>query len=369
MRTNHGFLRWRVARPGNLVLAATLVAALGTPLLAQRPPSERTGTRARWAVVAPEAAIAWYDLLADLEVPGAGAFRFTAARPGVPGDRMLATALAASRESEILHFVPLYHPSADRAGLADALRVAAGDGAPAPRATLLTAALRNALPPEVRRARLPALADALARIGGVSASGTAAAPPRRPVASPAAGTLARWQLALDSLFLPALAPWLALERLDAGRLIVAPGIGAEGRLFAATPDRTDNLAAVGDFSADEAVEAPLLAFSREICFPAVSRAARAAGLDAGDPSAARRTSLAAVRCGAALLDARLPSRSADYRAFWLRRRNDSSTPALPAVDVPQDEAALRRAFDAAFPPDAALTGAITRALARLPEVR
>lgn len=367
MRTSHGFRRWRIARPGSLVLGATLVAALGTPLLAQRPPADPTRARARWTVVAPEAAVAWYDLLADLAVPGAGAFRFTADRRGTPTDRALAAALSASRESEILHFVPLYHPSADRAGLAEALRVAAGDGAPAPRATLLTTALRNALPPEVRRARLPALADALRRTGGAASSGEPLAPAARPAATP--GALARWQRALDSLYLPALAPWLALERLDAGRLIVAPGIGAEGRIFAATQDRADNLAAVGDFGADAAAEAPLLAFAREVCFPAVSRAARAAGFDAGDPSAARRSSLAAVRCGAALLDARLPSRAAAYRAFWLRRRNDSSTPALPAVDVPQDEAALRRAFDAAFPPDAALAGAITRALARLPEVR
>lgn len=187
--------------------------------------------------------------------------------------------------------------------------------------------------------------------------------------SPGAPSLGRWQRALDSLYLPALEPWLVLERLDAGRLIVAPGIGAEGRLFTATQDRADNLAAVGDFAADADAEAPLLAFVRESCFPAVSRAARAAGFAAADPSAARRSGLAAVRCGASLLDARLPSRAAAYRAFWLRRRNDSSTPAVAPVDVPQDEAALRRAFDAAFPADAALSGALARELARLPEVR
>lgn len=362
----------REVRPGLLSLLVALALPWSPPLGAQRPSTERIAVSARWTVVAPEASVAWYDLLADLAVPGAGAFRFTAARQGATADRALASALATTRESEVLHFVPLYHPSADRAALVDALRAAAGESAPAPRATLLTAALRSSLSPETRRARLPALADALAGAladararAGTGTAGRAG----RADGTPSAEALARWQRALDSLYLPALMPWLVLERLDAGRLIVAPGIGAEGRLFAATQDRADNLAAVGDFATDTDAEAPLLAFVREVCFPVVSRAARSARLDASDPASARRSSLAAVRCGAAVLDARLPERAAAYRAFWVRRRNDSSTPALPPVDVPRDAAALRRTFDDTFPADAALGGAVTRAIARLPEVR
>lgn len=352
--------RWyqRVPLHG-IVLAATLLAAPFGALLAQRPRGERTLPAPRWTVVAPAAALAWYDLLADLQLRGAGAFRFVVVRPIAPTDRALADALATSRESEVLHFLPLYHPSADRAGLAAALRAAAEEGAPTPRATLLTAALRNALTPATRRARLPAIAEALMRRRD----------PRASAASPTAEALTRWQRTLDSLYLPALAPWLQLERLDDGRLIVAPGIGAEGRLFAATQDRTDNLAAVGGFAADPDPEAPLFAFVRELCFPAVSRAARTARLDAEDPESARRASLAAVRCGAALIDARLPARAARYRSFWLRRRNDASTPPTAPIAVPQEETAGRRAFEAAFPPDAALGGSITRALARIPEVR
>jgi hypothetical protein len=364
MRTSPPVRRRRVRRPGLAVLVAALAATVAPRLGAQRPTAERVAGSARWTVVAPEAPVAWYDLLADVAVPGAGAFRFTAARPGAPADRALASALATTRESEVLHFVPLYHPSADRAALVEAMRTAAGESAPAPRATLLTAALRGALSPETRRAWLPALADALARAGTASPRTAGGA-----AGIPGAEVLARWQRALDSLYLPALSPWLVLERLDAGRLIVAPGIGAEGRLFAATQDRDDNLAAVGDFATDADAEAPLLAFVREVCFPAVSRAARSAGLDASDPGSARRSSLSAVRCGAALMDARLPERAVAYRAFWLRRRNDSSTPALAPVDVPRDAAALRRAFDEAFPVDAAFGGALTRAIARLPEVR
>lgn len=298
----------------------------------------------RWMVVAPDAALAWFTVLADLRLAGAGALDFTA--PQAPGASArppaLAHALEGTRDGEILHFVPLYHPSADRAALAAALRGAVGDGAPSARATLLTGALRGALTPARRRDLLPPLADALLR----------AVPD---VPDPAG--LATWQRLFDAEFGPALAPWLRLESLDEGRLIVAPGIGPEGRIFSATADRRDNLVAVGSFAGDADVAAPLYAFTREVCFPAVTRAARAAQLDARDPGAARRASVAAVRCGAALLDLRLPSRAAAYRSFWSRR--------IAAHDATATERRTATEFDRHFPPDAAFTDALARELRRL----
>lgn len=344
-----------VAALARVALVATLTVSLATPV-ARLLPAQRIATSSaptvRWRIATPDAALAWYAVLADLRLPGAGAFAFTARGAAPDGDPELARALAASREFEILHFVPLYHPSADRATLAEAVRVAAGDAAPAPRATLLVGALRQALTPTARRVRLPALADAL----------LAARP-----APPDAERTAAWQALLDSLYVPALAPWLVAERLDEGRLIVAPAIGAEGRLFSATADRADNLVAVGSFSGDDIADAPLLAFARELCFPVVSRAAREARLRAEDPASARRASLAAVRCGAALLDRRLPARSAAYRRFWLRRLAETGT-AIP-IPAASDEAALRAAFSRAFASDALFDPAFQRAIGRLPPMR
>ncbi len=331
-----------------------LLSPLAPPLSAQN--TTRAGLAAqpassvRWRIATPDASLAWFAVLADLRLPGAGAFAFTDASSPRAASGELARALGASRQFEILHFVPMYYPSADRGALAEALRIAATDGAPVPRATLLVGVLRQALPPSARRTQLPALADAL----------IAARP-----ALPSAARTAAWQAILDTSYLPALAPWLVAERLDEGRLVVAPALGPEGRLFAATADRTDNLVAVGSFPVDTVADAPLLAFTREICFPAVSRAAREAGLRTEDPSAARRASLAAVRCGAALLDRRLPNRAAAYRHFWLMRLDESGRP----VSLPVTSDALHEAFARAFPPDPALSGALDPARGPIPPSR
>jgi hypothetical protein len=296
----------------------------------------------RWTVRAPDAALAWFALLADLRLQGAGPFPLVASPPGPapPSFRELATGVAA-REFEVLHFVPLYHPSADRGALAAAIRAAASTPAraPAPRAELVVAVLSRSISADARRDRLPAIADALGQVRH-----TAPSPDR----------MAAWQQRLDSLYLPALAPWLRAERLDAGTLIVSPAIGAEGRLFAGTADRADNLVAVGTFPDDPESDAPLLAFARELCFPAVTRAAGAArGFDAADPRSARRASIAAVRCGAELLDRLVPSRAAAYRAFWLRRAGTRD-----GGD-----------FDAAFPADPALRESLAAALRRVERTR
>ncbi|AMW03947.1 hypothetical protein [Gemmatimonas phototrophica] len=333
-----------------LAVSSPLWAQGGTGRVSPTTAAKSPAAAVRWRIVSSEAAQAWFALLADLRLAGVGAFAFTSggAAPGA-AERELSRALAGSREWEILHFLPLYYPSADRLALGDALRVAASDEAPVPRATLLVGALRQVLSPTSRRAYLPTLADALGAV--------------RPT-PPGAARTAAWQAMLDSSYLPALAPWLVAERLDEGRLIVAPALGAEGRLFAGTADRKDNLAAVGSFASDSVTDAPLLAFTRESCFPAVSRAAREAGLRVGDPTAARRASLAAVRCGAALLDRRLPERAGAYRRFWLARLAEADN----AVSIPaeSDSGALRDAFARAFPPDPALSGALERAIGRLP---
>jgi hypothetical protein len=340
------FRRRDLERLIRYALAAALTVSLPPSLPAQEPVSPTTArppvsSSVRWTLAAPDASSAWFALLADLRLPGAGAFEFVT--PFANGDRpphvdALARALARSRQFEVLHFLPLYYPSADRKALAAALRAAATTPArtPVPRAELVVAALVSALSADARREYLPTLAAALEDV--------------RP-SLPSPSRLAQWQMRFDSLYAPALAPWLRLERLDAGRLIVSEAIGAEGRIFAGTTDRSDNIITVGAMSDDPDPDAPLLAFAREVCFPAVSRAAsRENGFDATDATSSRRTSLAAVRCGAELLEMLLPARANAYRAFWLRQAHQPATPAR---------------FDAAFPPDPALDAAITASLRRL----
>ena len=326
----------RFMRRGLLLLSACLAPSLSAQGSAGTTvPSPAHAIAAPWRITAPDASAAWFTLLAELRLGGAGAFPFVSAT----GTRHpLATTLAGRREFEVLHFVPLYYPSASRAALADALRAAAVTPAraPAPRAELVVAVLVNALSVDARREVLPALATAYEAV--------------QPVL-PAPDRLARWQERLDVLYAPALEPWLRAERLDAGRLIVSEAIGAEGRIFAGTTDRADNLIAVGTSSDDPDPDAPLLAFTRELCYPAVTRAAaRAPGFNAADPASARRTSLAAVRCGADLLDRLLPARADAYRAFWLRRTGQP--------------AELTR-FDAVFPADPALRADLTASLGRV----
>lgn len=359
------------------VLVAAMAVALTVSPLATQPPLTRSATpdvpsRSAWVVVAPDAALAWFDLLAALRLEGPGALSFTAATSTSDATAALARSslaitLAATSESEVLHFVPLYFPSGDRPALASALRAAAGTApsgqtlphaSPTPRATLLIAALRQSMTAPTRTAVLPALADAYAIQPGLEVSN---------------GDLRRWQRLLDSVYVPALGPWLALERLDAGRVIVAPAIGAEGRLFAATADRGDNIMAVGRFTDDAVADAPLLAFVRETCFPAVTRALNAARLSGSRGEIARRSSLAAVRCGARLMDLRLPARADAYRAFWLRqvtvgsRGSDAEASPQAGADTAGADTtgARRRHFDRVFPSDPALEPSLIAALARI----
>ena len=194
-------------------------------------------------------------------------------------------------------------------------------------------ALRQALPAPADRAVLPALADLAAAA--------------KPSVVPAA-RLDRWQQQWDARFAPALARYFADERLDGGVVMVADALGPEGRLFTGVPaDRHDNVIAVGTPLAAGDDDGPLFAVVRESCFPLVSRAADATPNFGRDrAAAARRTSLAAVRCGADLLDRLLPAEAGAYRAHWRL--------AADAGGSAGGSAGGTRTFDTLFPPDQAL---------------
>lgn len=292
-----------------------------------------TAAAAQWRLASPPAAASWFHVLDSTGVAGTGAFRFTASGSERPTE--LGRALSRRGRYDILHFVPLYYPSAGTAALADALTQAAGTAPPsAPRAQFLVGALRQALPSAAERAPLLVLADGLRRASG-----------RRVAAATLDALQAHWNRALA----PALAAFLHHQQLDAGLLWVLPALGPEGRLFVGVAaDRTDNIVAVAAGPADG--NGPLYAAVREFCFPLVSRIAEASPefrRTAGSPAdAARRSAVAAVHCGAELLDRVAPAEAVSYRAHWLRVATHAQN------------------FDAAFPPDAVLAPSIRAALAR-----
>jgi hypothetical protein len=327
--------RATLSRPrtaGTALLSAALAAALLTGIA---PAAE-----AQWRFSASPSAAAWYAAADSLRLTGHGALPLVRS-PGEPVTG-LGRALADER-FDILHFVPLYFPSATPAALADAVDDAAGDGAPrAPRSQFLVGAIRRALPEVADRRRLAELATLSRRI---------APPPLAPA------QLAAWQGAWDSRFAAALSPFLVSERLDRGVALVVPSLGAEGRVFAGVPaDRSDNLIAVGVPLNAADIDGPLYAVVRELCFPLVSRIAestpafrRAAG--AGG-EAARRASLAAVRCGADLLDRVRPSEATGYRRHW-----------SAALGGPPST------FDRLYPPDPLLFPRLRTALQRFAVTR
>jgi hypothetical protein len=172
----------------------------------------------------------------------------------------------------------------------------------------------------------------------------------RPSGVPATA-LAGWQHEWDARFAAALAPFLHAERLDGGVVMVAAALGPEGRLFAGSPDdRADNVAAVGTLDAPPGADAPLFALVRELCFPMVSRAAdQSPALRVSRAEAARRSSIAAVRCGAELLDRLLPAEAGGYRTHWQHVADPGG----------------RAVFDTLFPPDPVLAHRIHSALAQI----
>jgi len=289
---------------------------------------------AQWRLASPAAAAVWYSALDSMRLPGPGAFAFT--RSDGPPTTRLGRALAGER-FEILHFLPLYFPSASRAALLDAVDDAAASRAPrTPRAQFAVGALRQSISDAEDR---QLLADLAAVARGITPT----------VATP--DQVAAWQDAWNRRFARPLAPFLAAHRLDAGMLLVIPALGPEGRIFAGLPaDRADNLVAVGAPLGPADADGPLFAAVRELCFPLVSRVADAAPTLARQaPSggeAARRASIAAVRCGAELLDLVLPAEAHAYRAHW-------RAAARAAADAD---------FDALFPADPLLSPRLRAAL-------
>lgn len=289
----------------------------------------------RWRFVAPQGADAWFSLLSGARFDGIGPlpfYRRSANAREMPA--ALRATLARDPAFEVLHFVPLYQPTADARQLAATLRAVASahknsPSAPSEAAFAVTA-LTAVLPTPQQRSTMASLAALIESAHSSSAL---------PSASVLASLQARW----DSAFAPRLAQYLIQERLQGGVIVLSPSLGAEGRFFAGRPENPfDNVIAV--WSPSAATDAPIFAVVRELCFPLVSRAAQSVVRVGDRAEYARRTSLAAVRCGDSLMTRLVPEVVVGYRRHWeglLREgaRADPSSPTLaPATDPTLDAA-------------------------------
>ena len=317
---------WVVDRGCSLRIRRVVAAAIGLALAAS--PS---WAQAHWRVTSSAVADRWFAAMAqlDLPVPGTLAFYLRAPRPP-PSWRSEAVQTHAL---DVLHFVPLYFPSATPATLIAGLRAAAtGLPAPTARASFLVSALHRTITAPSDR-RLLILAAGLAD----SAPATPPIPEHRLIAL---------QAIWDSVYAPVLAPYLSAQRLDGGLIFISPFLGPEGRIFEGRPeDRGDNVIAVGESTESGISEAPLLSAVRELCAPLITTSSAELRWHDDPVTAARAT----VRCGCALIDRALPSRSAMYRALWARHAHTATFsegfPPNPGEDAAIDSA-LQRAFGA-----------------------
>ena len=256
----------------------------------------------------------------------------------------LRTAFEADSSFEVLHFVPLYFAAADRAAMLEALRAVAR-----------------------QRSGIPALADPRTRFGAAAVAAVLRTPEQRRMLGEFADALDRewrefygaywarlWaergarvaelQTEWDSRFAPSLADYLRALRLDRGIIFLSPALGADGRIFEGDPaDRTDNLVAVRFPGSGDSSDVPLYAAMRELCYPVVRQALAGEPASASRVAAERKSSDAAMRCGALLLNARAPALLPGYR-----RAFTSDT--------------LTATFEAAYPLDQALASALGRLL-------
>lgn len=245
---------------------------------------------------------------------------------------------------EVLHFVPLYFAAADRGAMLEALRTVAR-----------------------QRSGIPALADPHTRFGAAAVAAVLQTPEQRRMLGEFADALDRewrefyaadwaklWkersarvaelQREWDARFAPSLADYLRALRLDRGIIFLSPALGADGRIFEGDPtDRTDNLVAVRFPGSGDASDVPLYAAVRELCYPAVRQALAGEPASASRVAAERRSSDAAMRCGALLLSARAPALLPGYRHAF-------------ASDT------LTATFEAAYPLDPGLASALERQL-------
>lgn len=285
-------------------------ALLATALPAQPAP--------RWEVRADAFSDLWFAGLALAGDQGPGPIPMYA--PDArwrPGERLRRATARLRQERrrvgalDVLHVVPLHLAGTDPLAALDAIGTAfAGEPRPAAAARLteVAAAIAEAVP----RATRPIVAEFAAALADEwTASRRADWHTGEAARAAAARELdTRW----SSRFVPVLRTFLDRRASAGGTLLIAEGVGAEGRVLGDAP-ATPVLVIVGRSGP---TDAPLLALTRELTFPIVRAVLeRIPGSVPADRAAAARLShTMAVRAGAMLLE-RDPELAAAYERFYL----------------------------------------------------
>ena len=350
----------------SLMAGAALIAcfALPAPLAAQN-----QAPSTRWRTILLPQVDLWYHGLATAQFEGFGpdelydagyALRLRDAKqkagvlPTRLDDQAAYFGSAFRRDStfEVFHFVPLYFAATTVDPMLDALATVAGaEGTPSVDDALAqfgASAVAGTIPREDQRAILADWTEAL-RVEWSSFY----ADYWRERAIQSGPRLQAIQSDWDDNFAPRLAAYLHAYALDNGVLVLSDPVGPEGRIFEGDPaNRSDNIVVVG-FDESAGPRAPLYAAVREMCFPVVREVLADSPSAPDRASAATRSSNAAVRCGAYLLDRFAPDLAAGYRSGLV-------------PDASGSPADIMAVFERKYPIDAALSVAIQEKLGDIP---
>ncbi|MEN8144700.1 MAG: hypothetical protein ABFS14_07070 [Gemmatimonadota bacterium] len=351
--------------PGRALSLLMSTVLILSPVLA----APAFGQSDNWRVIVLPQVDLWYHGLATAGLQGLGPYPLYepgyAARlkvskaeaqtaPTALEDRVVGfgSSFATDPAFEVFHFVPLYFASSAVEPMLGALDVVGGaEGAPAAvdvMARFGASAVAGAIPRTDQRATLADWTAALrAEWDGFFADYW------RELAVRNASHLQSIQAEWNDQFAPRLAAYLTEYRLDGGVLVLSDPVGPEGRIFEGDPgNRSDNIVVVG-FDEGAGPRAPLYAAVRELCFPLVREILAGQPAAANRASSASRSSTAAVRCGAFVLDRFAPDLAPGYRS--------SFTPGASGAP-----AHVTAAFDRKYAMDAALGAALQNRLGAIP---
>lgn len=349
------------------LVAGALVATSGilaTPALAQDVPPETS-----WRIILLPQADLWYHGLATAEFAGFGpdelydeaylarvrdAKQTAGVLPTALDDRASEFGGQFRRDQtfEVFHFVPLYFASTSVDPMLSALAlVAATEGTPTAEDMLAqfgASAVAATIPSEQQRVVLGEWTETLR-----TEWDDFFADYWRGHAVETGPFIRSAQADWDQNFAPRLAGYLNAYRIDGGILVLSDPVGPEGRIFEGDPaNPLDNIVVVG-LDDDAGPRAPLFAAVREMCFPVVREVLAAQPTVPDRTEAATRSSHAAVRCGAYLLDHLAPDMAQEYRSGF-------------ASDAPGSPADVTAAFERKYPIDAAIRAAIQEKLGAIP---
>jgi hypothetical protein len=253
---------------------------------------------------------------------------------------------------EVLHFLPLYFAGTGRVEMIAALKLLATartgiPQAPTPQTSLGLAAVGSVLRTPEQRALLGEFIVVLEAEWSSFLNSQ--------VRSRAAESevLAREvQRSWDERFRPGMGPFLDRVGLTGGRVILAPALGLEGRVFSGPPQSwRDNAVAVQAPRDQDRPEQAVYLLLRELAFSLSREVGREAGVVGDDVGDEKMVAIGAIRAGAMLLDAVHPREAMGFKKFFL----DAGGYGVPDGDI-------AGAFVEAFPMDSAYLDALREAI-------